>query len=49
MSLPTVKAVKNATGSTVNDVVLALCAGALRRYLDAHGEHPDAPDRKSVV
>ena len=43
MSLPTVKAVKNATGSTVNDVVLALCAGALRRYLDAHGEHPDAP------
>ena len=43
VSLPTVKAVKNATGSTVNDVVLALCAGALRRYLDAHGEHPDAP------
>ena len=43
VSLPTVKAVKNATGSTVNDVVLALCAGALRRYLDAHGEHPDGP------
>ena len=43
VSLPTVKAVKNATGSTVNDVVLALCAGALRRYLDDHGEHPDAP------
>ncbi len=42
-SLPTVKAVKNAAGATVNDVVLALCAGALRRYLDAHGEHPDSP------
>jgi diacylglycerol O-acyltransferase len=43
VSLPTVKAVKNATGSTVNDVVLGLCAGALRRYLDEHGEHPDGP------
>ena len=37
--LSEVKAVKNAFGSTVNDVVLAMCAGALRRYLDAHGEH----------
>jgi diacylglycerol O-acyltransferase len=43
VSLPTVKAIKNATGATVNDVVLALCAGALRRYLDQHGEHPDGP------
>ena len=43
VSLPTVKAVKNATGATVNDVVLALCAGALRRYLDDHGEQPDGP------
>jgi len=43
LSLPTAKAVKNATGATVNDVVLALCAGALRRYLDDQGEQPDAP------
>jgi diacylglycerol O-acyltransferase / wax synthase len=43
VSLPQVKAVKNATGATVNDVVLALCAGALRSYLDAHDEHPDGP------
>ena len=27
-------------GATVNDVVLAVCGGALRRYLDAQGELP---------
>lgn len=43
LSLPTVKKVKNAFGCTVNDVVLALCAGALRRYFDARDEHLDAP------
>ena len=43
LSLPAVKAVKAAAGATVNDVVLALCAGALRRYLDDHGEHPEGP------
>ena len=29
-----------ADGASVNDVVLAVCAGALRRYLDSHGELP---------
>ncbi len=43
LSLNDVKAVKNAFGCTVNDVVLTMCAGALRRYLDARDEHPDAP------
>jgi WS/DGAT/MGAT family acyltransferase len=43
LPLPTVKAVKNAFGCTVNDVVLTMCAGALRRYLDQMDEHPDAP------
>jgi diacylglycerol O-acyltransferase / wax synthase len=38
-----VRAVKNASGTTVNDVVMALCAGALRRYLDDHDALPDAP------
>jgi WS/DGAT/MGAT family acyltransferase len=43
VSLDDIKIVKNALGGTVNDVVLALCAGALRRYLDERHERPDAP------
>jgi WS/DGAT/MGAT family acyltransferase len=30
-------------GATVNDVALAICTGALRRYLQAHGELPEDP------
>ncbi|HET9102371.1 MAG TPA: wax ester/triacylglycerol synthase family O-acyltransferase [Solirubrobacteraceae bacterium] len=35
------KAIKNALGGTVNDVVLAAVAGALGRYLRMHGEPTD--------
>jgi WS/DGAT/MGAT family acyltransferase len=35
-----VKAVKEATGHTVNEVFVALCGGAIRRYLDEKGETP---------
>ncbi|MBO9695260.1 MAG: wax ester/triacylglycerol synthase family O-acyltransferase [Sphingopyxis sp.] len=28
-------------GATINDVVLAICGGAMRRYLEHHGELPD--------
>ncbi|MGZ4692256.1 MAG: WS/DGAT domain-containing protein, partial [Acidimicrobiales bacterium] len=42
LSLPDVKAVKNAFGCTVNDVVMTMCAGALRRYFDDLGEELDA-------
>ena len=40
LSLEEVKAIKNAAGVTVNDVVLTLCGGALRRYLEERGELP---------
>ena len=33
LSLERVKALKNIMGTTMNDVMLAICAGALRRYL----------------
>jgi len=42
-SLGDIKAIKNATGATVNDVVMAVCAGALRRYLEDHDALPEAP------
>lgn len=38
-----VKRVKERFGVTVNDVVVALCAGVLRRFLAERGELPDVP------
>ena len=43
LSLDDVKAVKNEHGYTVNDVVVALCAGAVRRWLVEHDELPVDP------
>lgn len=43
IDLTEVKAVKNAFGCTVNDVVMAICAGALRSFMKAHRELPDEP------
>jgi WS/DGAT/MGAT family acyltransferase len=43
VDLGVVKAVKNARGVSVNDVVLAMCAGALRRWLTDHDALPEAP------
>ena len=47
-SLSNIKALKDATGGTVNDVVMAICAGALREYLLRHDALPDEPLRAMV-
>ncbi|NNE94427.1 MAG: wax ester/triacylglycerol synthase family O-acyltransferase [Acidimicrobiales bacterium] len=39
--LDDVKEVKNAAGTTVNDVILAICAGVLRTWLERHDALPD--------
>lgn len=36
-----IKAIKDATGRTVNEVFVTLCGGAIRRYLREHHELPD--------
>ena len=41
--LQTIKDVKGALGATVNDVVMAVCAGGLRTWLDQHDALPDEP------
>ena len=47
-SLPNIKALKAATGTTVNDIVIAMCTGALRQYLLRHDALPDEPLRAMV-
>jgi WS/DGAT/MGAT family acyltransferase len=41
-TLDDIKMVKNALGGTVNDVVLAVCSGALRQYFTERGETLDS-------
>jgi diacylglycerol O-acyltransferase / wax synthase len=48
VALENIKVLKNATGGTINDVVMAICAGALREYLIRHDALPDAPLRAMV-
>ncbi|HEV7912121.1 MAG TPA: wax ester/triacylglycerol synthase family O-acyltransferase [Albitalea sp.] len=45
LSLAELKALRRAHDATLNDVVLMICSGALRRYFLAHGPLP----RKSLV
>ncbi|RJF94457.1 wax ester/triacylglycerol synthase family O-acyltransferase [Oleomonas cavernae] len=46
LSLARIKAVKNALGTTLNDVVMGICAEALRNYLN---EKADLPPRALVA
>ena len=43
VSLTSVKDIKNACGATLNDVVMAACAGGLRTWLERHDALPDEP------
>jgi diacylglycerol O-acyltransferase len=43
LSLDEVKTIKNEYGCTVNDVVVTICTGAVRRWLIEHGELPADP------
>lgn len=49
VSLDTLKEVKNALGGTVNDVVLAVTSGALRRLLISRGEEPPSQGLRAMV
>jgi diacylglycerol O-acyltransferase len=48
LAMSELKALKDALGVTLNDVVLSVVAGALRDYLIYHKELPDAPLAVSV-
>ncbi|MCB0973997.1 MAG: wax ester/triacylglycerol synthase family O-acyltransferase [Actinobacteria bacterium] len=48
MPLDTVKFIKSTFGTTVNDVVMSVCAGGLRHYLRHIDEIPDRPLIASV-
>jgi diacylglycerol O-acyltransferase len=47
-ALSNLKRLKDATGGTLNDVVMAISAGALREYLLRHDALPDRPLRAMV-
>jgi diacylglycerol O-acyltransferase / wax synthase len=43
VSMADVQMIRHAFGTTVNDVILALCGGAVRRWLEHHDALPDRP------
>jgi diacylglycerol O-acyltransferase / wax synthase len=43
LDLAEVRALKDRFGATINDVVLAVCSGALRHHLIAQGQDTDSP------
>lgn len=49
LSLKEVKAIKNITDTTVNDVLIAAMVGGLRRYLIDHGENVEGLNFRAAV
>ena len=49
MDLVAVKDIKNRLGGTVNDVVLAIVSGALRRFLRGRGLQPERLDFRAML
>ncbi|MCK5313892.1 MAG: wax ester/triacylglycerol synthase family O-acyltransferase [Anaerolineales bacterium] len=49
LSLEEVKGIGQALGGTVNDVLLSLVTGALRRYLQSRGESVDGVNIRGVI
>jgi WS/DGAT/MGAT family acyltransferase len=47
--LEEVKIIRRILGGTLNDVLLAVITGALRRYLQSHGEPVDALTMRAVI
>jgi len=43
LDMASVRALRDRYGSTINDVVLAVCSGALRSHLAAHDQDTDSP------
>src|SRR5699024_1819051 len=43
VDLEDIKQLKDSLGCTVNDVILSICAGAMRSYLLEHDDLPTAP------
>ncbi|HMS73783.1 wax ester/triacylglycerol synthase family O-acyltransferase [Gordonia sp. (in: high G+C Gram-positive bacteria)] len=48
VSLAEVRQIRKSTGATVNDVVMAICAGGLRNWLSANDCLPDKPLTASI-
>ncbi len=48
-SLPEIKRIAKAKGATVNDVLMAMASGAIRRYMDLHKKHPSRNIRSFIM
>jgi WS/DGAT/MGAT family acyltransferase len=48
IALPDMKALAKRHGATLNDIVMAVCAGGLRKFLEVRNALPDEPLQASV-